>query len=170
MQCTSAKYTLHNFDKLHRSLAGYTEALDTCKSILNYSELNTMRCRSANIHNSTAHPDPLSTMPDDDVTQLLRITVVIGVLLISLLLGCYICVFRKLCCISDEQHSPTSEDAYAASRRASRLFGGGGSRNCHSADSSFRGGRTFGSRRNDSLCMGELTHLSSQQATETEVV
>lgn len=107
-------------------------------------------------------------MPDDEVTQLLQITCIIGVLLISLLLGCYICVFRKLCCISDDQHSPTTDDAYAASGRAVRLFGD--SRRCRSADGSLRGGRTFGCRRKESLCMGELTHVSSQQATETEVV
>lgn len=107
-------------------------------------------------------------MPDDEVTQLLQITGIIGVLLITLLLGCYICVFRKLCCISDDQRSPNSDDAYAASGRAGRLFGG--SRYCRSADGSYRSACTLGCRRKESLCMGELTHVSSQQSTETEVV
>lgn len=79
---------------------------------------------------------------ESEVSALLVITVIVGTALMTSLLVCYICVFRQLCC-SDEQELHRRN-----SQRCSK-------RSCPLA------------RRGDSLNMGELTHVSSQQ-TETE--
>lgn len=78
---------------------------------------------------------------ESEVSALLVITVIVGTALMTSLLVCYICVFRQLCC-SDEQEMHRRN-----SQRCSK-------RSCALA-------------RRDSLNMGELTHVSSQQ-TETE--
>lgn len=99
-------------------------------------------------------------MPEDEVRYLLQITVVIGVLLMSLLLGCYICVFRKLCCISDESHV-SSEGAGGTGS------GIGACRRLSHRCSRRSYGRTPSCK--ESLCMGEMTHVSSQP-TETDLI
>lgn len=78
---------------------------------------------------------------EGEVNLLLIVTVIIGTVLMSSLLACYICVFRQLCC-----------------SRESDL--GHGYRH--------RGGkRASGPARFDSVNLNELTHISSQP-TETE--
>ena len=69
---------------------------------------------------------------EGEVNLLLIVTVIIGTLLMSSLLACYICVFRQLCC------SRESELARGAKRSAS------------------------GPTRLDSVNLNELTHISSQ--------
>lgn len=84
----------------------------------------------------------MSTM-EGEVSVLLIVTVIIGTVLMSSLLVCYICVFRQLCCGPDMNQR----------------------RNGH-----FQGGkRAYNSLRRESVNMGELTHVSSQP-TETERV
>uniref|UniRef100_A0A1B0D084 Uncharacterized protein n=1 Tax=Phlebotomus papatasi TaxID=29031 RepID=A0A1B0D084_PHLPP len=69
---------------------------------------------------------------DGEVNVLLVITVIIGTILMTSLLACYICVFRQLCCEPDGS-SP-----------------------------SYRGKRSLSMPHRDSVNMAELTHISSQ--------
>ncbi|XP_055381470.1 uncharacterized protein LOC129612051 [Condylostylus longicornis] len=82
---------------------------------------------------------------EGEVSILLIITVVIGSILMSSLLACYICVFRQLCCAPDINSHHHRNGTYQSSKR------------------------TYNSLRRESVNMGELTHVSSQP-TETERV
>lgn len=75
---------------------------------------------------------------EGEVSILLIITVIIGTVLMTSLLVCYICVFRQLCCVN--------ETGTSRSNQCSK--------------------RSYANRK-DSINMGELTHISSQP-TETE--
>lgn len=81
---------------------------------------------------------------EGEVNILLVVTVIIGTILMTSLLACYICVFRQLCC------SRESEMAYGHRQRGSKR------------------GLSLGGRA-DSVNLNELTHISSQP-TETERV
>lgn len=80
---------------------------------------------------------------EGEVNILLVVTVIIGTILMTSLLACYICVFRQLCC------SRESEMAYGQRQRGSK--------------------RGLSLARGDSVNLNELTHISSQP-TETERV
>lgn len=101
-------------------------------------------CRTADIHRGRT--DGISRhrsrrmSQDGEVNLLLIVTVIIGTLLMSSLLACYICVFRQLCC------SRESDMAHRHNRG---------------------GKRASGPSRFDSVNLNELTHISSQP-TETE--
>lgn len=79
---------------------------------------------------------------EDEVSILLIITVVIGTVLMTSLLICYICVFKQLCCSNEFERSYSS---YRSSKR------------------------TFDLTRRDSTNFGELTAMSSNP-TEIERV
>ncbi|EAT41673.1 AAEL006709-PA [Aedes aegypti] len=78
---------------------------------------------------------------EGEVSVLLVITVIIGTVLMTSLLACYICVFRQLCCSTDMD----LDRSY--SQRSSK--------------------RTYTLR--DSTNMAEITNITSQQ-TEIEKV
>uniref|UniRef100_A0A023ED95 Uncharacterized protein n=1 Tax=Aedes albopictus TaxID=7160 RepID=A0A023ED95_AEDAL len=78
---------------------------------------------------------------EGEVSVLLVITVIIGTVLMTSLLACYICVFRQLCCSNDMD----LDRSY--SQRSSK--------------------RTYTLR--DSTNMAEITNITSQQ-TEIEKV
>lgn len=79
---------------------------------------------------------------EEEISILLIITVIIGTVLMTSLLICYICVFRQLCCSNEFDVD----------------------RSCSSRNS-----RRYTLNRNNSEGMGELTHISSQP-TEIERV
>ena len=81
---------------------------------------------------------------EGEVNVLLIVTVIIGTILMSSLLACYICVFRQLCCVPDAELSQSYRH-----HRGSK--------------------RNFSLARGDSVNMNELTHISSQP-TETDRV
>ena len=82
---------------------------------------------------------------EGEVSVLLIVTVVIGTVLMSSLLACYICVFRQLCCAPESTAHHQRNGTYQGSKRV------------------------YNSLRRESVNMGELTHVSSQP-TETERV
>lgn len=93
----------------------------------------------------TTTPTEVTTTMEGEVSILLIITVIIGTVLMTSLLVCYICVFRQLCCVNESGS------------------GSGGRRYSHQCSK-----RSYALRK-DSIAMGELTHISSQP-TETDRV
>lgn len=88
-------------------------------------------------------PPQTATIEEDamegEVSILLVITVVIGTVLMTSLLVCYICVFKQLCCSNELERSQS----------------------CRS------GKRTFGTtQRTSSGNMAELTHISNPTEIE----
>lgn len=77
---------------------------------------------------------------EGEVSVLLIVTVVIGTILMGFLLGCYICVFRQLCCSPDVE---TGSRMQRNTKRQNTLTG------------------------RSSMNLGEFTQISSQP-TETE--
>lgn len=84
----------------------------------------------------------MSKESEGGINILLIITVVIGTVLMTSLLVCYICVFRQLCCPSDSEMNRSSNASGSTRRRFNR---------------------------NNSMGMGEVTNVSSLP-TEVERV
>lgn len=83
---------------------------------------------------------------ESEVSVLLIVTVVVGTILITSLMACYICVFRQLCC--SHELDKTRNGSFM--RRNSK--------------------RNYTLTKRDSINMGELTHVSVSQHTDTEKI
>lgn len=109
---------------------------------------------------------------EGEVSILLLVTVVIGTILMSSLLICYICVFRQLCCSNESREYcgglsstlPTRFIELSISFQFISL-----SQIEFDRSMSHRSSKHRYTMRETSTNMGELTHISSQQ-TEIERV